>query len=342
MQAARRLFALCCVFASAAATAQTPLATYEGADRMQRIAAEAKKEGTLTLYTSFAATDLPGLIPPFEKKYGLKVNVWRASTASVLQRAVNETAAKRYEVDAIHISGPEMEALNREQVLQPVASPSYKNLTAGAVPQHRAWAATLLTVFVQAYNTNAVKKQDLPSSFADLRDPRWKGKLGIESEDQDWFATVVTSMGEEKGLGLFREIVKTNGVSVRTGHTLLNNMVVAGEVPLALTVYNYMPESAKKKGASIDWFALDPVVARSNAVGVAKRAPHPHAALLFHEYMLSDAQDALVAMNYVPTNRNATSPMKNTAIKLIDPNLMLDQRDKWNKAFDSVFGRRAP
>ena len=119
-----------------AATAQSPLATYEGADRMQRIAAEAKKEAGLTLYTSFAATDLPGLIPPFEKKYGIKVNVWRASTASVLQRAVSETAAKRYEVDAIHISGPEMEALNREQILQPVLSPSYKNLVQGAVPPH--------------------------------------------------------------------------------------------------------------------------------------------------------------------------------------------------------------
>ncbi len=336
------LMALFCALMSVAATAQTPLATYEGPDRMQRIVAEAKKEATLTLYTSFAATDLPGLIPPFEKKYGIKVNVWRASTASVLQRAVIEYTAKRYEVDAIHISGPEMEALNREQILQPVLSPSYKNLAPGAVPPHHGWAATLLTVFVQAYNTNAIKKQDLPVSFADFRDPKWKGKLGIESEDQDWFATVVTQLGEEKGMGLFREIVKTNGVSVRTGHTLLTNMVVAGEVPLALTVYNYMPESAKKKGASIDWFALDPVVARSNAVGVAKRAPHPNAALLFHEYMLSEAQDALVAMNYVPTNRNAASPMKNVAIKLIDPNLMLDQRDKWNKAYDSVFGRRAP
>ncbi|MFM9972087.1 MAG: ABC transporter substrate-binding protein, partial [Burkholderiales bacterium] len=294
----------------AVAQAQTPLATYEGADRMQRIAAEAKKEGTLTLYTSFAATDLPGLIPPFEKKYGIKVNVWRASTATVLQRTLTEAAARRYEVDAIHISGPEMEALNREKILQPVLSPSYKFLLAGAVPQHQGWAATLLTVFVQAYNTNVVKKQELPKNFADLRDAKWKGKLGIESEDQDWFATVVTAMGEEKGMVLFREIVKTNGMSVRTGHTLLNNMVVAGEVPLALTVYNYMPESAKQKGASIDWFALDPVVARTNAVGVARRAPRPHAALLFHEYMLSEAQDALVAMNYVPTNSNATSPLK--------------------------------
>ena len=327
---------------AAVAAAQTPLATYEGADRMQRIAAEAKKEASLMLYTSFAATDLPRLIPPFEKKYGIKVNVWRARTASVLQRALSEASARRYEVDAIHISAPEMEALNREQILQAVASPSYKNLTAGAVPQHRAWAASLLTVFVQAYNTNAIKKQDLPKTFADFLDPKWKGKLGIESEDQDWFATVAGSMGEEKGMALFREIARINGMSVRTGHTLLNNMVVAGEVPLALTVYNYMPESAKQKGAPIDWFALDPVVARSNAVGVARRAPRPHAALLFHEYMLSEAQDLLVAMNYVPTNTNATSPMKNISIKLIDPNLMLDQRDKWSRAYDSVFGRRAP
>ena len=327
---------------AAAVSAQTPLATYEGADRMQRIIAEAKKEGSLTLYTSFAATDLPTLIPPFEKKFGIKVNVWRASTTSVLQRAVTEAAAKRFEVDAIHISAPEMEALNREQVLQPVASPSYRFLVPGAVPKHRVWAATLLTVFVQAYNTNLVKKQDLPKTFSDLLDPKWKGKLGIESEDQDWFAMVVTSMGEEKGLGLFREIARRNSVSVRTGHTLLNNMVVAGDVPLALTLYNYMPESAKQKGAPVDWFTLEPVVARSNAIGVARRAPRPHAALLFHEYMLGEAQDLLVSMNYVPTNGNVASPMKNVSIKLIDPNLMLDQREKWNKAYEGIFGRRSP
>ena len=70
-------------------------------------------------------------------------------------------------------------------------------------------------------------------------------------------------------------------------------MVVSGEVPLALTVYNYMPEQAKRKGAPIDWFALEPAVARSNAVGVARQAPHPAAGLLFHEYMLTDAQQLM-------------------------------------------------
>jgi iron(III) transport system substrate-binding protein len=103
-----------------------------------------------------------------------------------------------------------------------------------------------------------------------------------------------------------------------------------------------MPESAKQKGAPVDWFTLDPVVARSNAIGIARRAPRPHAALLFHDYLLGEAQELLVSMNYVPTNTTVASPMKNVSIKLIDPNLMLDQRDKWNKAYESAFGRRTP
>ena len=327
--------------ASAGAQTANLLATYEGPDRAQRLAAAAQKEGSLTLYTSFAASDIPTLIGPFEKKYGVKVNVWRASTVTVLQRAVNEARAGRHEVDAVHISAPEMEALHREKILLPVASPHYKSLLPGTVPAHRAWAATLLTVFVQAYNTNAVRKEDLPRSFKDLQDPKWKGKLGIESEDQDWFATVVQEMGEGEGLALFREMVRRNGMSVRQGHTLLNNMVVSGEVPFALTVYNYMPEQAKRKGAPVDWIALEPVVARTNAVGVAQRAPRPNAALLFHDYMLSEAQPLLVSMNYVPANANAPSPLKNLKIKLVDPSTMLDQRDKWVKAYEAIFVKRS-
>src|SRR6185436_20522990 len=83
------------------------LATYEGADRMERIAAAAKKEGALTLYTTIAEKDLPAIIKPFEDKYGIKVNVWRAGTDKVLQRTVAETRAKRYEFDAVHFGAPE-------------------------------------------------------------------------------------------------------------------------------------------------------------------------------------------------------------------------------------------
>ena len=316
------------------------LSLYTGADRAQRIVAAAQREGSLTLYTSIAEKDLSALVAPFEKKYGVKVKIWRASSIKILQRAISEAAAKRHEVDAIHMSAPEMEALYREKLLQPVESPYFKNLIAGAVPPHRQWVATLLSVWVQAYNTNLIKKEDLPKSYRDLLDAKWKDKLGIESEDQEWLATVVLEMGEEQGLKFFRELVSRNRISVRQGHSLLNNLVISGEVPFALTVYSYMPEAAKRKGAPVDWIVLEPAVARPNAIGITRHAPHPNAALLFYDYMITDAQELLVSLNYVPTNAIAHSPLKNLRIKLVDPAAMLDQRDKWAKIYETLFIKR--
>jgi iron(III) transport system substrate-binding protein len=303
----------------------------------------AKKEGTLTLYTTIAEKDLPAIIKPFEDKYGIKVNVWRAGTDKVLQRAVAETRAKKYDFDAVHFGAPEMEALAREKILKPVDSPVHKDLLAGSVPAHKEWAATILSVWVQAYNTNVVKKSDLPKTYKDLLDPKWKGKLGIEAKNDDWFASVVHQMGgEQQGLRFFQELVSKNGISPRQGHTLLNNMVVSGEVPLALTVYNYMPEQAKKKGAPIDWFVIEPAIARANAIGVARNAPHPNAALLFYEYLLGpDGQKAMVSIDYVPTNTRVESPVKGIKIITTDPIRSLDESDKWKKLFEETVLKKA-
>ena len=335
---AMRNLAACAALATAIPAAAQGLASYEGADRVEKIAAAAKKEGELTLYTTIAEKDLPAIVKPFEQKHGIKVNVWRAGTDTVLQRAVTETRARRYTVDAVHFGAPEMEALSREKILLPVSSPVHKDLQPGSVPAHREWAATILSVWVQAYNIGSVKKADLPKTYRDLLDPKWKGKLGIEVKNDDWFATVVHLIGsEEQGLKFFRDLVATNGISPRHGHTLLNNMVVSGEVPLALTVYSYMPEQAKKKGAPIDWFAIEPAVARANAIGIAKNAPHPNAALLFYEYMLGpDGQNAMVGVDYVPTNTKVASPLKGVKIVTTDPVRSLDESAKWSKLFEDT------
>ena len=340
MTAARFLAAIAAA-ALLPAAAQN-LFTYEGPDRTERIVAAAKKEGTLTLYTTIAEKDLPAIVKPFEQKYGVKVNVWRAGTDKVLQRAVTETRAKKYEFDAVHFGAPEMEALSREKILQPVNSPVHKDLLPGSVPAHKEWAATILSVWVQAYNTNAFKKEDLPKTYKDLANPKYKGKLGIEAKNDDWFATVVHLMGSEaEGLKFFQDVVAANGISPRQGHTLLNNMVVSGEVPLALTVYNYMPEQAKKKGAPIEWFALEPAVARANAIGVTRHAPHPNAALLFYEYMLGpDGQKAMVSVDYVPTNTKIESPLKGIKIISTDPARSLDESDKWSKLFEEIIAKK--
>ena len=322
-------------------TPDMSLLQYSGPDRAQRLLAAAKKEGSLTFYTTIAEKDIPTIVLPFEKKYGIKINIWRAGTDKVLQRTLAEAAARRYEVDAIHFGSPEMEALHREKILQPVNSPYFKELIPGALPAHREWVATILSVWVQSYNTNLIKKKDLPKTYRDLLDPKWKGKLGIEVKNQEWFSTVAEELGGEPGIKFFRELVAKNGISVRQGHSLLNNMVISGEVPMALTVYNYLAETAKQKGAPIDWFAIEPAVARSNAIGIALRAPHPNAALLFYDYMITDAQKPFASLDYVPTNTHVPSPLKNIRFKLVDPVSVLDQMDKWTKLYQEIVVKRA-
>ena len=301
-----------------------------------------RPEDTLTLYTTIAEKDLPTLLGPFEAAQGIKVNVWRAGTDRIMQRTMSEAAAGRFDVDVIHFGSPEMEALTRENILLPIDSALHADLQPGSVPPHKQWAATLLSVWVQAYNTALIRREDLPTSYRDLLNPRWKGKLGIEAKDQDWFASVAdVTGGDDAGLAFFRELAATNGVSVRLGHTLLNNMVISGEVPLALTVYNYMPEQAKKKGAPIDWFALEPAIARSNAVGVARRAPHPAAARLFYDYLLGEqAQQSFVSMDYVPSNTKVQSPLAGVKIVQTDPIRTLDEADKWTTLFEEILLKR--
>jgi iron(III) transport system substrate-binding protein len=328
--------------APAAAQGMSEVAALSGADREQRLIEGARKEGSLTLYTSFTTNDMAVFFAAFEKKYGIKVNAWRASSENVLQRAVMEARARRYEVDAFETNGPELEALHREQLLQAVSSPHHSSLVPQAVRPHREWATTRFNLFVAAYNTKLVKKEELPTTWADLAHPRWKGRLGIEAYDHDWFAGIIGGLGETQGLKVFRDIVATNGMSVRKGHTLLSNLVVSGEVPLALTIYYYRPVQLKEKGAPIDWFALKPVLARPNGVAVARRAPHPHAALLFYDFMLNEAQEIMTRRNFIPSSATITATLKDVPqFAVIDPKVVLDEGEKWVKLYDEIFVKAA-
>ncbi len=312
------------------------IATYQGADREQRLIEGAKREKELTFYSSIPTEDIAVLVAAFDKKYGVKVKVWRADSEGFLQRILNEARARRFEVDVMAGSSSALEPLYRENLLQEVKSPYIADLIPEAMPKHGQWVPIYLNTFVQAYNTNIVKKESLPETYRDLLKPEWKGKLGIEAEDFDWFAQVVMELGETHGLRLFRDIVATNGVSVRKGHTLLNNLVAAGEVPLALTIYISAAEQAKRKGAPLDWFVIPPAVARPNAEGVARNAPHPHAAVLFFDFLISDAQSILASRQFVPASRKIETPLSKIPLKLIDSSLILDQARKWQDLFQKT------
>lgn len=338
---ARLAGALALLGLACAAQAQTPPARLEGPERTRQLVEGARREGALTLYSSMAEKDVLRIVAAFESRYGIKVTLWRSGKNKVLQRVISEARAGRNEVDVVHNPSPEMEALHRERLLQPVASPMHAALIPQAVAPHREWAGPRVYIFVQAYNTQKVKREELPKSWQDLLDPRWKGRLGIEGKEQEWFHTLVRAMGEERGLRFFRELVARNGVSVRQGNALLNNLVVAGEVPLALTVYSYLPEQAKRAGAPVDWIALAPTIAATDAVGVAARAPHPHAAVLFYDFMLGEGQDLMAKMNHLVSNRRVASELARFDPRFIDPAEVIADYDRWTRLFDDTIHGRA-
>jgi iron(III) transport system substrate-binding protein len=249
------------------------IATYQGADREQRLIEGAKREKELTFYSSIPPDDIAALVSAFDRKYGVKVKVWRADSEGFLQRVVGEARARRFEVDVMAGSSSALEPLYRENLLQEVRSPNLAGVIPQAIAPHRQWVAVYLSTIVQAYNTDLIRKESLPKTYYDLLRPQWKDKLGIEAEDFDWFAQVVMDFGETQGLRLFRDIVASNGMSVRKGHSLLTNLVAAGEVPLALTVYGFLAEQAKVRGAPLDWFVIPPAIARATGEGLARNAP---------------------------------------------------------------------
>jgi len=328
------LLALACL---PAAAQHRSIYMYQGADREQRIVEAAKKEKQAVVYTSLNLKDSVPITQAFEKKYGVKIELWRSSSEKVLQRAVTEARAGRFSVDAFELNGPEMEALYREGLLEEFWSPHFKSLPPAAFPKHRHYAADRFNFFTIAYNTNLVKPDEVPNRYEDLLHPRWVGKIGIEGSDEDWFASIVKHMGEAKGLAFFRKLAEMKP-QIRTGHTLMAELVAAGEIPLVATIYNHNAERLLVNGAPIKWKALDPTFGRPNAVAVAKRAQRPNAALLFVDFMISpEGQNLIKSRNRVPASTAVESNLNKMPFQMIDPVIVLDEQEKWEKIWSELF-----
>ena len=341
LAAAAGLLALLLNWGALAQTSRVAeVAGYQGPDRTQRLIEGAKREGALTLYSNMPTDDNKALVGAFEAKYGIKVNLYRASSEEIRQRVLNEARARRYEVDFILNNSPAMEALNAEKLLYEVKSPYMADLMPSAIPPYRTWAGFCLNLLVSAYNTNLVKKADLPKRYDDLLDPKWKGRIAIEADDSDWFAGLVSNMGEERGIKLFRAIAETNGFSIRKGHTLMANLISAGELPLALTIFNYTAEQLKKRGAPVDWFPLDPLVSHPNAVALAANAPRPYAAVLLFDFMLSEAQPLFADRDYVVTNTKVPSPLPRESIHMLDAAKVVAEGDRWQRLYTQIITAR--
>ena len=221
-------------------------------------------------------------------------------------------------------------------------SPERKFYRDGYKDSQALWTSTYTNYAAFGYNTRSVAKSSVPKTHADLLKPEWKGNIGMDSRPYEWFGTVLRAMGEEKGIAFMRELAKQT--QLRAGRTLLYQLVAAGEFKGALTAYSQTFEVMKPSGAPVDWVYLSPVFANIHPTGIAAKAPHPNAARLFIDFVLSKrGQELIRGMNRIP-DRIDTPPDQARLMEGVKPAFapteVFEDFERYAKIFHDIFGGR--
>jgi iron(III) transport system substrate-binding protein len=266
------------------------LAMYKGADRQQILEEGAKKERKLTFYTSGILTQaVRPVVDAFEKKYPfIKVEIWRASGGEQISRTVEEFKFGKHLFDAMECT-QNMAILQKVGIAQPFNSPNFLQMDEEALtraPGGGAYAAAFRSSGIGfGYNTNLLKKDQIPKTYQDLLDPKWKGKLAIAGGDTGgkWAVCIKRSFGEE----FLKMIAKQDFVIHMVSGQAILDLVISGEYPGSPNIFDSHVFGSIKKGAPVAWAPLEPVHVNVGQIAVAKYAPNPHAALLFADFELS-------------------------------------------------------
>jgi iron(III) transport system substrate-binding protein len=274
--------------AQSKALSPAELALYKGKDRETVLLEGAKKEGQLTFYTSNTWVAGP-VSQEFEKKYPfIKANVWRSDSKSLLKRLTEEHTAGRYLADVVETSPEYVTLLVRNNLLQEHFSPELAAYDDDAKVKGKsgvlAWTNREIYISL-GYNTKLISAADAPKTLRDYLDPKWKGKMSIAgtTTGTQWIGAVIDAMGRE-----FLEKLGAQEISVQNmSGAALSGLVASGEVPLSPTIFNSNIFTHKQKNAPVEWRAIDPVIAGVGSSGMIVNAPHPHAALLFLDYLHS-------------------------------------------------------
>lgn len=269
------------------------LALYRGADRQRILEEGAKKEGTLTFYTSGIMTQTVRLIlDAFKKEYPyIKVEVWATRGEELLMRTIEEYKAKRNAVDVIELTQDGEYMLERNNILQPFYSPNLAYIEDGmtrAAPGGGVFAAAFrCSGKGVGYNTKIMSKEALPipKTYQDLLNPKLKGRMAITPgmASIEWLGVMIDNFGEE----FVKKLAQQDIVVQPVASSALIELIINGEYALSPTIFDSHVINVKAKGAPIDWVALEPVHVNVGYMTLTKHAPHPYAALLFVDFELS-------------------------------------------------------
>jgi iron(III) transport system substrate-binding protein len=281
----------------------------------------------------------------FAKKYPfIKSEVFRSSGEKVQARFLVEHRANVHTADVFQTSIVQVYQLKNAGLLARYISEEASAYTEGFKDPAGYWTAFYQIPYVIGYNTRLVAAKDAPTSYEDLLNPKWKGLIGLETEEYQWFYHLVQIMGRDKGLDFMRKFAGQN-LQMRKGHTLLAQLVAAGEVALATVVYSNRVERMKTTGAPIDWVRFKgPTITAINAIAVPEKAPHLNAARLFVDYVLSkEGQNLLRGLRRIPARPDVLpdppSLTKGLNLYPARPEGMIESYHETVTRFDEIFNR---
>jgi iron(III) transport system substrate-binding protein len=327
------------------------IALMKSADRQKVLVEGAKKEGKVMFYTALIVNQVVRpLKAAFEKEYPfINVDFFRGNSENIAQRTLLEYQAKRYEVDIL--SGSTATSIVQQAgFMQRFYSPYLAEYPPELKDPKGFWGSTNVYFMTLGYNTNMVKANELPKIYEDLLNPRWKGKMvwstSRGSGAPQFIGNILLTMGEEKGKAYLQKL-RTQQIAKSTASARqILDMVIAGEYPIAIQIFNHHAYISKKAGAPVDWQPLEPVTATINTVGLVKNAPHPYAAMLFLDFLVSSkGQKVVQTSNYLPALPSMPALQADlkpaggrfTKANYLSPEVLFEHSNEWGDYFEQNF-----
>ena len=324
-----------------------------GLARAQEVSAEliskAKQEGKVVYYTDLIVDQIVRpLVAGFEAKYGVKVEYARGDSQANLLKLMGEQKAGSMQADVFATTSGlkpllEVNAVMKTQLEGAKAlPPEFKD-------PNGYWVAANYYVMTPAVNTDLVPEKDRPKTYEDLLDKKWTDKIVWKQNDTSggpgFIGHVLSTMGEEKGMAYLRKLREQRIKSVGASARAVLDQVIAGEYPLVLQIFNHHAALSAKKGAPSQWLKLEPVMVQTELHAITAAAPHPNAAKLFLEYMISkEGQLIFQKADYFPTRSDVPASMPELApstggfkAAVMSPDDIARDYEKWAALFIQLF-----
>lgn len=278
----------------------------------------ARREGELVLYTAMQPEDSNKLLGLYRNRYSfIESTYFRAGSAPLLNRILTETQAGKHLFDIVSGKVSDLMLLKKKGTLEKLRSDELRFYDAKFKDREAYWVDIYSNYYTIAYNKTLIKPDEIPRTWEDLLETKWaSGRISLDPRSYDWYFGMLTVLGAENGKAFMRRL-SNNKPTFRDGNVLITNLLAAGEFPIAIT-YAHLVERLRSKGAPVEWVPVSPMIAIPISIALAQRSPHPNAAQLFIDLVLSkEGADLLKGMGRVPT-RGDVAP----SAKRLDPKSM--------------------